>query len=459
MIIEKLYNQYENKYTKIENSKMFYYFINEIEKIYNIEDEDNHQKILDILHTEIEKNTIAIKNIMKNEILNELKNKYHLNLNYDYINNVINEKINLEFPNLDLDNYNFNFKNDIDKKTDMELKEHLKEIIYTILANYTTLEDYELSDKARIILEKNKYNPNYIFKNTNIFLKTFPDKYYNKKYLIDEVLNQFNLQDEYIKSKEDSINFYKEKVKYALKLNKDNIINDPNGYKIIIEKKKKNVYFAFTTDIYIENNNIIKPKIALIIDSYGNTYSEEEFNKKIKKSKQEIFNNNEELIMYLYQSNNTANIFQNLYIEDIKESIKSYLTNIGLYTFSGLITFVILKLISKTVNIETIIGINIGFFIGKEITDHFKGKKFIMPNIVKRKKSQRKINNNLEIAKKIDNTQINSTIINKKINELLNSGNLSLNNLKNLKKYINNDLIYGILNSEDTNKEKTLVLE
>ena len=455
---KEFYNEYkkmyEYKYGDVENDNMFYSFIYEIEDI-------NKPNIVDIIHDKIYINISILKDILIDEVLNEINNIYKIKFKYEDISNTLDKSINNIIKSLKLDNYNLNVKNNTNIITS-NIKEELKPVIYDVLATNTTLDDYNLLPVSKAILNNKGYDTHYIFKNTDLFLITLKKACYNKKYIIDDILNNFNLSDEYIKSKQYRLKWYQEKAKNKLKLTKDVIVNDPNGSIIILNKKKNNFYIGLTTDVYLKNNEIIEPKIALIMDLNNNIYTIDEFNKIVGEDKQIVFDSIEDLIIYIGKNISTLNDNKDICIYNIKDSLKKSLVNAGLYTFSFSVSYLILKLITDNPKIGVIAGINIGFFLGREITDHIIGKKFIIPNLINYIKYNNTIKNETKIATELDKLRIDSTIISDYINKLLNEDKISLENLKNLKNYINNDLIYGILNKEDTSifdNNKKLVLE
>lgn len=441
---------YKNKYGEIENDKMFDFFLNDYSHNFSI----NNTKINDIieyLHQEIEINKDMIKIKIRQYLIDEIKRRYNIEFNQNDIRDTLDEVVNDIFKKIILKAYFFDIKCDIKIDEISNLKEIQNEAIYTILIKHTKIEDYNFSAVTATILKKNKFEPSVVYSNPLYFINKLNDICFYKKKLIDEILNKYNLKDIFLENKINKIlngNYTK------LKLSEKPIVNDPNGSKIIVDKHLKKFFIAVTTDAYLENNNLIEPKIALIIDEKGNIY---DYN---KVSSDMVFNSLEETNIYLSRELTNLIINQEENVINIKNALRSYLLNIGCCSISGIISLLILKyLINNEIKPGIIIGINIGIILSNEIRNHiFKEKKFIIPSLIRIIRYNKKRKKICKIGEELNSSQIDTSDIGKMIEQLIDNNQVNINNLKTLKNYITNDLICDILNSEKNNDEKKLLL-
>ena len=251
--ISKSSNIYENQ---IENLKNEYDFQTqkknkEFEELFEQMDEENKELKKEIVHTKFEleeekekskniKNTFynINNNINNNQHMEEVKNSEQNNTEYNYIflnNNIKMIKENNEKKILELtNNYNKEIKNfeESQKNIDLNIKEILnkKENIEIIYKN---------------ILEENKKYYNKI----EILLK---ENYNKEKYLI--IINQkYDISKEQIYFLKERI--FQEKLNIINKINEINNINKKTHFKMIediqneLDSKKKNFY----------NNNFMSP--------------------------------------------------------------------------------------------------------------------------------------------------------------------------------------------------------
>ncbi len=332
-------------------------------------------------------------------------------------------------------------------------KEYENTTIY-IISNWLdsrnkTLEDYGLSQEAIRCLKKADYNPARIHEDPDNFLKEIYDICFDKKSLVDEIIEKFNIENPFLPQKITRNDFYI--TSYIKSSHNRSLKRDPNGSKIILTDNGE-PFLSVPGKLNIDDEESISAPTLFIVDAKGNVYTQEEFEAKYNGIEKQFFKSYEDFVdHYESEKKNAANdIFK--YNERLEKNLFTYVIATYITIIISLQLLIEGTLNSRVTELVTAYAALYGFF---KFCSLCTGDGLVLPNLLKliaAKKSRDKIDNNIEKMQFTEN--IDTTFIAESIEEMFRNGIFAVDKITDVAKILSSEEIAELLSNSKKNQKK-----